>query len=164
MNRLLIALLLAPVPLLAFASPVFAGDIGVNVYGLSYHFERARAKERHVGNEFNPGLGARYRTALNGSFDGFADAGVYHDSGRNTAVVAGAGLFWKASEGLRLGGALAFFHSKTYNEGRAFVAPLPIAAYEWRYVTFNVAYAPRLGNINAVNVLDFWLTFFPGKI
>jgi hypothetical protein len=142
---------------------VFAADIGVNLYGLSYHFERARAKEHNLGNEFNPGLGVRYRTALNESFDGFADAGAYQDSGRNTAAVAGAGLFWKASEGLRLGGALALFHSKTYNKGQAFVAPLPIAAYEWRSVTFNVAYAPRLGNVNVVNVLDFWLTFFPEK-
>lgn len=150
--------------LLAFPCLAFGGDFGVNVYGLSYHFERERAKERHLGNEFNPGLGARYRTALNESFDGFADAGVYHDSGRNTAAVAGAGVFWKASEGLRLGGGLALFHSKTYNEGRAFVAPLPIAAYEWRSVTFNVAYAPRIANVNAVNVLDFWLTFFPEKI
>jgi hypothetical protein len=105
---------------------------------LSYHFERARAKEHNLGNEFNPGLGVRYRTALNQSFDGFADAGVYYDSGRNTAAVAGAGLFRKASEGLCPGGGLAS-------------------------VTFNVAYAPRLGNVNMVNVLDFWLTFFPDK-
>ena len=150
--------------LLAFPPLVFGGDLGVNVYGLSYHFERARAKEHNLGNEFNPGLGVRYRTALNESFDGFADAGAYHDSGRNTAVVAGVGVFWKATGGLRLGGGLALFHSKTYNEGQAFVAPLPIAAYEWRSVTFNVAYAPRLGNVNAVNVLDFWLSFFPEKM
>ena len=148
---------------LMLPSWAFADDIGVNLYGLSYHFERARAKELNLGNEFNPGLGVRYRTALNESFDGFADAGAYHDSGRNTAAVAGVGLFWKASGGLRLGGGLALFHSKTYNKGQAFVAPLPIAAYEWRAVTFNVAYVPRLGNVNAVNVLDFWLTFFMEK-
>lgn len=142
----------------------FAGDFGVNVYGLSYHFERARAKERNLDNEFNPGLGARYRATLDQSFDGFVDIGVYRDSGRNTAVVAGPGVFWKATEGLRLGGALAFFHSKTYNEGRAFVAPLPLAAYEWRAVTFNVAYAPRISSISAVNVLEFWFTFFPEKM
>lgn len=149
---------------LALPSWAFGGDMGINLYGLSYHFERARAKEYNLGNEFNPGLGARYRVTLNQSFDGFADAGFYHDSGRNTALVAGTGLFWKATEGLRLGGALAFFHSKTYNEGRAFVAPLPLAAYEWRAVTFNVAYVPRIGNVSVVNVLDFWLTFFPEKM
>jgi hypothetical protein len=149
---------------LFFSTAAFAGDFGVNVYGLSYHFERARAKERNLDNEINPGLGLRYRAALNERFDWFADAGVYYDSGRNTAVVAGPGLFWKATEGMRLGGALAFFHSKTYNAGRAFVAPLPLAAYEWRAVTFNVAYVPRIRNVSAVNALDFWLTFFPEKM
>jgi hypothetical protein len=149
---------------LFFSTAAFAGDFGVNVYGLSYHFERGRAKEHNLGNEFNPGLGGRYRATLNRSFDWFADAGVYHDSGRNTAVVAGSGLFWKASEGLRLGGGLTFFQSKSYNEGRAFVAPLPIIAYEWRAVTFNVAYVPRIRHVSAVNVLDFWLTFFPEKM
>jgi hypothetical protein len=149
---------------LALPSWAFGDDIGVNLYGLSYHFERERAKESHLDNEFNPGLGVRYRAALNPSFDWFADAGLYHDSGRNTAVVAGPGLFWKASEGLRLGGGLAFFHSKSYNKGRAFVAPLPIAAYEWRAVTFNVAYVPRISGVSAVNVLDFWLTFYPAKM
>src|SRR5258706_12684889 len=105
---------------------VFAGDIGVNLYGLSYHFERARAKERNLGNEFNPGLGVRYRTELNESFDGFADAGAYHDSGRNTAAVAGVRLFLKATGGLPRGGRLAFFPTQTYNEGRAFCPPLPM--------------------------------------
>jgi hypothetical protein len=149
---------------LGLPSWAFGGDLGVNLYGLSYHFERDRAKERHLDNERNPGLGVRYRATLNQSYDWFADAGVYHDSGRNTALVAGPGLFWKASEGLRLGGGLALFYSKSYNKGRAFVAPLPIAAYEWRAVTFNVAYVPRISNISAVNVLDFWLTFFPEKM
>jgi len=149
---------------LVLPSWAFGGDLGINLYGLSYHFERGRAKERRLDNEFNPGAGARYRAVLNESFDGFADAGVYRDSARNTAFVAGPGLFWKASGGLRLGGALAFFHSKTYNEGRSFVAPLPLAAYEWRAVTFNVAYVPRISALNAVNALDFWLTFFPEKM
>ena len=31
-----------------------AGDFGVNVYGASYHFERSRAKQLGLDNEFNP--------------------------------------------------------------------------------------------------------------
>ena len=43
------------------AVPAAANDFGVNVYGLSRHLNRTKARELHVDNEFNPGLGLRYR-------------------------------------------------------------------------------------------------------
>jgi hypothetical protein len=141
----------------AFPSLAQAGDLGINLYGLSYHFDRGRAREQHDDNWLNYGLGARYRLPGE-SLDWFFDAGAYHDSGRNTAVLAGAGGYWHATEHLRLGAALAFFHSETYNDGRAFVAPLPIAAYEWRSVMLNMAYLPKVRELNSINTLGFWLT------
>ncbi len=145
--------------LLAFALPVpaQAGDLGINVYGLSYHFDRDKARELRDDNWLNYGLGARYRVPGEG-IDWFFDAGAYHDSGRHTAVLAGAGGYWHATEHVRLGAALAFLHSKTYNDGKAFVAPLPIAAYEWRAATLNLVYLPKVHSINDINTLGFWLT------
>jgi len=95
------------------------------------------------------------------AFDWFFDAGAYRDSGRNTAVLAGAGLLWKPTEHLRLGGALAFFHSETYNDGNPFIAPLPLLAYEWRAVTANLVYFPKVSGVNEINTLGFWLTLWP---
>jgi hypothetical protein len=138
-----------------------AGDWGINLYGASYHFERSRAKSLGLDNEVNPGLGVRYRAPLSERADWFFDAGFYRDSGRSTALIAGPGAFWKATDGLRLGGALAFFDSDSYNGGRAFVAPVPVAAYEWRRVTLNVTYFPRISSFNEINTLGFWLTFWP---
>lgn len=141
-----------------------AGDFGVNVYGASYHFERREARERNVDNEFNPGLGLRYRRRHDARFDWFAEAGAYRDSGRNTAVLAGAGAFWKPggdASGWRLGGGLAFVHSDTYNRGRAFVAPFPVAAYEWRGVTLNVTYIPKVRRVNDISALGAWITIWP---
>ena len=111
--------------------------MGINLYGFSYHFERGRAKELGFDNEVNPGLGLRYRMPRE-RFDAFLDAGGYRDSGRNSALFAGGGLFWKPTMGLRLGGALVLFHSDTYNRGDPFIAPVPLAAYEWRAVSVNV--------------------------
>jgi hypothetical protein len=140
------------------------GDFGINVYGASYHVERREARARNVANEFNPGLGLRYRKRFDDRFDWFVDAGAYRDSGRNTAVLAGPGIFWKPSpsSGWRLGGALAFVHSDTYNRGKAFIAPFPVAAYEWRAVTLNVTYIPKVSRVNDINTVGFWLTFWPG--
>jgi hypothetical protein len=147
--------------LLAASPPALAqGELGINLYGLSYHFDRDRARELGFDNEVNPGLGVRWRVPGD-KFDSFFDAGAYRDSGRNTAVLAGGGIFWKPTERLRLGGALAFFYSQTYNDGNAFLAPLPLLAYEWRAVTANLVYFPKVSSINEINTLGFWLTFWP---
>ena len=151
----LVTLLLAACPALAQQ-----GELGINVYGLSYHFERDTARELGYDNEVNPGLGARWRVAGE-KFDWFLEAGAYRDSGRNTAVLAGGGLFWKPTERLRLGGGLALFHSDTYNGGDPFIAPLPLLAYEWRAVTANLVYFPKVSGVNDINTLGFWLTFWP---
>lgn len=153
-----LALLLAPC--LAQGQARWQGELGINLYGLSYHFERDTARELGYDNEVNPGLGARWRMPRE-KFDWFLDAGAYRDSGRNTAVLAGGGILWKATERLRLGGALAFLHSETYNGGNPFIAPLPLLAYEWRAVSANFVFFPKVSGVNDINTLGFWLTFWP---
>jgi len=133
----------------------------VNVYGLSWHMDQDKAKALGDDNGFNPGVGARWQPEpLSEKFSWFVDVGAYHDSGRNTAALAGAGLHWHATESLRLGGALVFLHSQTYNDGRAFVAPLPIAAWEFRRVTLNMVYMPKVHSLNDINTLGFWATLW----
>jgi len=146
-------LLLLPVPA--------AAELGLNLYGLAYHFDRDRARETGLDNEFIAGVGLRYRAAHSERIDWVMDLSAYYDSGRNTAFVAGAGALWKVSSGWRLGGALAAFQSDTYNRGRAFVAPLPLLAYEFRSITLNFTYVPKLSEINDVATLAMWLTWWP---
>jgi hypothetical protein len=148
-RALLAALLLAPA--------VCRADLGLNVYGLSWHLDGDKARELGVGNWLNPGLGVRYRIAGE-RFDQFFDAGFYRDSGRNTAVLAGAGTHWRATERARLGLALVVFNSKTYNDGNTFIAPLPIAAWDFGAAQLNLVYMPKVAKVNDINTLGFWLT------
>jgi len=138
-----------------------AAELGLNLYGLAYHFDRELAREAGLDNEFIAGVGLRYRTAHSEQLDWVLDVSTYYDSGRNMAYLAGAGLLWKVSSGWRLGGALAAFKSDTYNRGRAFVAPLPLVAYEFRSITLNFTYVPKLSEINDVATLAMWLTWWP---
>jgi len=138
-----------------------AGDIGINVYGLSYHFERDRARDIGVDNEVNPGLGLRYRIPRGERVEWFLDGGAYRDSGRNTAAYAGGGALWKPTKRFGVGLALAAFESDTYNRGRAFVAPIPLISYDLGAASLNMAYLPKIGDLNDINTLAFWITLWP---
>ena len=138
-------------------------DFGVDVYGLSYHFNRDRAKQLDVDNSFNPGLGLRYNFAQMERWTFFADAGAYYDSGRNTAVYGGVGALWQAVGGLQIGAALAVINSDTYNEGKTFLAPLPLVAYDFGPVMVNLTYFPKISDYNEVATLGLWFTLWPGR-
>ena len=142
------------------ASLARADDFGINVYGASYHFDRDLAKKLGLTHEFNPGLGLRWRREYSESWDLFADAGSYRDSKANTAVLAGGGGLWHATEHLRLGAALVALKSPTYNGNAAFIAPVPVAAYEGRRVTFNMVFFPKWHDVNRTSQVGFWLTFW----
>jgi hypothetical protein len=155
--------LLPPLVFFLLHSPAPAGELGVNVYGLSYHFERGRAREIGADNEVNPGLGLRYRIPGSERVEWFLDGGAYRDSGRNTAAYAGGGAFWKPARSFGAGLALAAFHSDTYNNGRAFIAPIPVVSYDFRAATVNLAYFPKIGDLNDINTLAFWVTLWPSR-
>ncbi len=134
---------------LAFPGLGAAADWGVNVYGLSRHLDRAKARELHVDNEVNPGLGLRYRAPRDERLDWIFDTGLYRDSGRNTAFFAGAGASWHATGHLRLAGALTFFKSD-------------VAVWDTRAVSFNLVFFPKVPQTNSIATLGFWLTLWPG--
>ena len=89
MLRRLIATAAVALPLPA------AADLGINFYGLAYHFDRSRARDVGLDNEIIAGLGLRYRVPHSERLQWVFEAGAYRDSGRNTARVAGAGALWK---------------------------------------------------------------------
>jgi hypothetical protein len=145
------------------AAAADAGALGISFYGVSYHFDRDRARALGVDNGFNPGLGVRYRLARRERWTFDVEAAAYYDSARNNAVVAGVAALWEVGRGFHAGGALALFDSPTYNHGRAFVAPIPVAAYEWDAVTLNATFLPKVGRYNDVATIAFWVTFWPKR-
>ena len=131
---------------------------GINVFGFSYHFDRDKAKALGVDNEFNPGLGLRWRTTVESNWDVILDGGAYRDSGRNTALYAGGGAMYHLTSRFKAGAALVLFHSDTYNDGTPFVAPLPVLGYDFDRFSVNMVYMPKIGSYNTINTLGFWVT------
>jgi hypothetical protein len=156
---------LAALAALALPPPAAADAerLGIGFFGLSYHFDRDKARSLGVDNGFNPGLGVRYRFADRERWSFDAQAAAYYDSGRNTAVVAGVSALWHVGRGFHAGGALALFDSPTYNDGRAFVAPIPLVAYDWGAFTLNATFLPKAARYNDVATLGVWVTFWPKR-
>ena len=111
-----------------------------------------------LDNEANLGLGLSYRMREDDSGVSFVQAGFYRDSGSNLAKVVGVGYQYKLGERWRLGGALAGFHSRTYNHGDAFITPIPILTYDFGPARLNMIYLPRYGDYNHFSVFGFYFS------
>lgn len=148
-------LTLTSLPSLTYAA---TGDIGLDLYGLSYHLDQKRAKELGVDNQFNPGLGVHYVMRENQRSLWFIEAGAYRDSGRHIAKLAGPGYQYKLTEQWRLGGGLIYFNSATYNRGRAFIAPVPLLTYQSGHTAFNLTFFPKLSGFNQVATFGAFVT------
>lgn len=48
--------------------------------------------------------------------------------------------------------------SETYNDGRLFIAPIPILSYDLGPVKLNALYVPRYGNYNEFAVFGFYFS------
>ena len=44
---------------------------------------------------------------------------------------------------------------------RVLISLMPLLAYEWRAVTANLVYFPKVSGVNEINTLGFWLTLWP---
>jgi hypothetical protein len=130
----------------------------LNIYGLSYHPDREAARSRNVDNETNPGLGIHFEWPENIRGNYFAEAGAYLDSGENWAKFAALGYQFRAGRRWKLGGALAAIYSRTYNNGTAFVAMIPLVTWDLGRFKLNAVYFPKFGQHNQVDVLGFYVS------
>lgn len=151
---------LLPLILLSSVLTAQAGDLSLNLYGLSHHWERAEAKRIGTDHEFNPGLGLRYsldpaslcRTP-------FMEIAAYRDSGAATAVYAALGcLGFRLGDSLYLGGALAAFQSDTYNRGDAFIAPVPLLTWKLDRFNLNFTHFPKIRGFNDINTTGLYVS------
>ena len=132
--------------------------LDLNVYGLSYHPDRKTVQRLHLDNEVNPGLGLHYELVTDARGITFAEVGAYDDSGSHWAKFAALGYQFKLGEHWRIGGALALIHSRTYNDGAAFIGMIPLITYDFGRVKLNAVYFPKVGHTNEVAAIGFYLS------
>ena len=133
------------------------GPLNVHVYAFSYHPDRESMRRTGMDNELNLGVGLNYTLHEDERSVQFVEAGLFRDSGRQLAMIAGLGYQQKFGR-WRLGGALAGVQSETYNQGRFFIAPLPIVTYDFGPVKLNAIYVPRYRDVNLLAVFGFYFS------
>ena len=129
-------------------------DLGLNIFGLSFHTNRSAGY-----NEVNPGLGLRYvfaRPSPNWAL--FGDASFYYDSNREWAKYVALGAYYSLSPSWKIGGALAYGQSRSYNEGQPFFAPIPGVAFLYRRIAFNMVVLPSDEAAAKIAGFAFFLT------
>lgn len=131
--------------------------LDLNVYGLSYHPDRATVHRLRMDNQVNPGLGLHYELVNSERGITFAEAGTYYDSGRSWAKFASLGYQFKLGERWRIGGAVGVLESQTYNRGAALFTMIPLVTYDTGPVKLNLAFFPRVPQYRNVTAFGFYI-------
>ena len=141
------------------ASAESAARLGLNVFGLSLHFNRGSGY-----NEINPGVGLRYafwRPAPR--WEVFGDTSIYYDSRRHWAKYVAVGASYRLSESWAVGAAVAYAQSETYEHGKPFFAPVPGLAFVYRGVAFNAVLLPSENSNSKVQGVGLFVTIPLGR-
>lgn len=136
-------------------SPV---SLNLHIFGLSYHPDREGSRVNHLDNELNLGLGLNYEFRNDERGITSLEAGFYKDSARNWAKFAGVGYQFKLGDHWRFGANLLAIQSPTYNNGKLFIAPIPLLTYDFGAVKLNATYIPRVSNYNEFAVYAVYFT------
>jgi hypothetical protein len=136
---------------LFFTQVAFAdGSHNIVINGLSKHFDVNQASFPNGVNEKNFGLGYEYNfeKSPDKSIEWLVNTGFFKDSLNGTAVYAGGAGLIKVlkidSVHLKLGIEGSGFYSSEYNQGRPFLALMPIMNVGTDKISLNITIIPKV--------------------
>jgi len=137
-------------PTFAHALDLPEGKVSLVLSGYSYHFNIRPGVKAESLNQRNYGLGLEFdhRKPAGATFRYVNNFGWYKDSLNSTAHYVGGAVFydWLGDHRLRLslGAELSGFYSERYNQGRPFLALLPVANIGSESASVNLVVVPRV--------------------
>jgi hypothetical protein len=141
-----------------------ANELGVNLYGCSYHFLKSWQSREHL-NEFNPGIGIRATFGAKMTSHFIIEGGTFEDSIENQAKNFSLGYLVRIVHQFRLGINAAVYSSKTIGNPSTVFGPVSMISYTLGPLTANAVYFPKFAEIVPYHVLGFYATIriFDGK-
>lgn len=147
-----LALMLMPVRLSAV-------ELGVNVYGFSYHLDRRDEFGRKF-NERNPGVGVNASFLERHRSTYYLEAGIFEDSYNYGAKYVTVGYDYRLYKGLSIGTLIGFYDSRAVtNEGFALVA-VPLLSFRYHAVKLHLVHLPEFPGINPYPSFAFYATVY----
>jgi len=134
-----------------------ANELGVNLYGLSYHFPKTYHSSDYL-NEFNPGIGLRatFGTRKSGHF--IIEGETFEDSMENQAKYFSLGYLVRIVYLFRIGINAGIYSSETFQNPSTFFVPVPIVSYTFGPFTANTVYYPKYSDFVPYHILGFYAT------
>lgn len=147
--------------LIASAAPLHAGEFGVNLYGLSYHYDaRTYVDDNDIVqqyNEINPGIGAQFIIESHKYYEWGAEGGYFNDSKDGLSGYVGAFAKLKSGFGLAAGLGIALLDSDTWGIPAAI---LPVVTYRYSFLAANATWTPPITDVDS-GFFGFYLTIYP---
>ncbi len=134
-----------------------ANSIGLNIYGISYHFLEPYQNREYL-NEINQGLGIRASFGRCSTGTYFIEGGFFKDTFKNRAKYLSTGYMFRLLKQFRIGLHAGIYKTNSINWGRGVIAVVPIASYTVKFVTLNTVYLPKYEGVNAFHTLAGYLT------
>ncbi len=135
-----------------------AGELGVNLYGLSYHLDR-RDVTGYRFNERNPGIGATFTIHEKQRSRYYVEAGIMEDSYRRAAKYVTFGYGYRIVKGLSIGVLCGVYDSRSVAESAVLVAA-PKVSYRYRDVEMHLVHLPEFPGINPYPSFALYATLY----
>lgn len=134
-----------------------AAQLGVNIFGISYHYK----SQTYINNgsttdynQINSGIGVQYAVPAGTRNTWFAEAGIFKDSKAMRARYAALGYKWWPVSYLGGGLAIALLDSESYGVP---IAPLPVITVRGGRMALNATWIPALDSTES-GAIAFYAT------
>ena len=134
--------------------------LGIDVFGLSYHFER-HDDDGVEFNETNLGGGLNWVIRRGPRHTVFADVGLFQGSYRKATKFGSVAWTHRLLGPVQGGFGLAVGSSPSVNDGELFMVPGPLLAWRMDRAALHVTYIPGNTETNAYPSVAAWATLYP---
>ncbi len=156
--RLKVVFLLVLVATMGLSAISYSAELGINLYGLSYHLDR-RDVTGYRFNERNPGVGATLTIHEKQRSHYYIEAGIMEDSYRRAAKYVTFGYGYRIVKGLSIGVLCGIYDSRSVAESAVLVAA-PKVAYRYRDVELHLVHLPEFPGINPYPSFALYATLY----
>jgi len=146
------------ISLLILFSESNSQEIGINLYGLSYHIQRETSDNKDF-NELNYGIGMRYSLNKDKRMELFIDSGFFKDSSAKLAKYMGFGLQFSLFNTFNIGFLGLIYQSKMINQGAPIVGAVPLISFSFKNICINSIIIPKIKNLVDYDSIGFYLTY-----